>query len=179
MCLDEFTNMDYLVSGSDEKSLRLWDLSSENKTESIKIFRGHSRSVRCLKIVSQNLVASGSDDSTIKIWTFASDECKQTLIGHASAVYCLEINHVNRQLISCSLDKTIRVWDLNENVCVQILKGHADTVSAIKWQASTARLFSSGSFENVIKVWDLNLGKCVQTIHINSFVSRIELCPIV
>lgn len=142
----------------------------------MRIFRGHSRSIRCLKVISEYLFASGSDDSSIKVWTWTSDECKQTLVGHSSAVYCLEINHLNSQLISCSLDKTIRVWDLNVGVCVQILKGHADTVSCIRWQTSTSLLYSSGSFENVIKVWDLSLGKCLQTYHVNSFVSRIELC---
>jgi WD40 repeat protein len=189
MCLDEFPQMDYLVSGSDDKSIRLWDILAKNKIESLRTFRDHSRSVRCVKVVSENLFASGSDDATIKLWSWSSDECKKTLSGHASAVYCLEIvNNSNQLLISCSLDKTIRVWDLNgiangslneyrEVVCVQVLKGHADTVSCIKWQPITARLYSSGSFENVIKVWNLSLGKCVQTIHTSSYVSRIEMCP--
>lgn len=54
-----------LISGSDDKTLKLWDLSGKE----LDTFHGHTASVNSIvDMPDLQQVASGSRDGTIKIW---------------------------------------------------------------------------------------------------------------
>ncbi|ETO02254.1 hypothetical protein RFI_35182, partial [Reticulomyxa filosa] len=54
-----------IVSGSGDKTIRLWEVSSEKQTQS---FEGHSRNATSVQFSSGgNRILSGSDDKTIRL----------------------------------------------------------------------------------------------------------------
>ena len=55
-----------LASGSDDKTIKIWNTETGNCERTL---RGHSDSVRSLAFLGEGRLASGSDDNTIKIWT--------------------------------------------------------------------------------------------------------------
>ena len=58
----------YIVSGSDDNTIRIWNLL-EKRQETV--FRGHTDSVNSVAMTSDNkYIISGSDDNTIRIWKF-------------------------------------------------------------------------------------------------------------
>jgi WD40 repeat protein len=69
-CLLELPNQ-MLTSGSDDKSIKLWNL---DQRICIKTLRGHNGSVYCLHWLKDGggTLASGSGDHTIKIWNIES-----------------------------------------------------------------------------------------------------------
>ncbi len=62
----------------------------------------------------ENILISASYDETIKIWEEEDDDwiCAQTLKGHSSTVWALDITNNGKYLASASEDETIKIWDL-------------------------------------------------------------------
>ena len=58
-----------LVSGSEDKTIKIWDLESGN---CIKTLQGHTNIVRCIKLLPSGELVSSSDDNTINVWDLMS-----------------------------------------------------------------------------------------------------------
>ena len=83
----------YLASGSDDYTLRIWNL--ENKRE-IYCFNssngGHSNHIRTLLSLKENYLASGSLDGSIKIWSISEHpKLIQTLFSKSKIEVTAEI----------------------------------------------------------------------------------------
>ena len=61
----------YLVTGSDDSTIRVFRVSNEGtKILPIKIIRGHTQAVRCLKYLeSEDLLVTAGMDADIKLWS--------------------------------------------------------------------------------------------------------------
>jgi len=69
-----------LASGGDDKTIRIWNVTSGIN---IKILTGHTGSVRSLAVLPSGLLASGSGNA-IRIWNVSTGITINTLIGQTS-----------------------------------------------------------------------------------------------
>jgi WD40 repeat protein len=68
-----------LVSGSDDQTVRLWNLQTG---ECLHVKHGHVSWVRSVIFSADGqIVFSGSDDRTIKLWDVATGRCIKTVRG--------------------------------------------------------------------------------------------------
>ena len=153
------------VSGSGDKTIKIWDL----KTLTCKAtLEGHKGGVTSLAVSNGKLI-SGSEDDTIKIWDLNTRTCTATLKGHTAPVTSLAIS--NGRLISGSWKNTIKIWDLNTHppTCTATLEGHRLSVTSLVI-VDDGRLISVCSNEydneNSIKIWDLSTEPptCIATL---------------
>ncbi len=144
-----------LISGSSDKTIKIWDLETGICTQTLQ---GHRGWVRCLAIAHGKLI-SGSADKTIKIWDLETGACIQTFQAHQGAVYSLAT--AQGKLISGSPEDTIKIWDLETGACTHTLRGHQDGVYCL---AIAQGKLISGSADKTIKIWDLETGSCTQTL---------------
>ena len=104
----------YLVSGSRDKSLRIWDLETQRLVR--KPLYGHSGSVLCLQFddsEKEDIIASGSSDTDVILWRFSTGEIiKKLSKAHRESVLNLKFDQ--RFLVTCSKDKTIKIWNRQE-----------------------------------------------------------------
>ncbi|MCJ1356561.1 MAG: hypothetical protein MMC33_006556 [Icmadophila ericetorum] len=104
----------YLVSGSRDKTLRIWDLETQRLVR--KPLIGHSGSVLCLQFddsEKEDIIASGSSDTDVILWKFSTGEIiKKLSKAHRESVLNLKFDE--RFLVTCSKDKTIKIWNRQE-----------------------------------------------------------------
>ena len=71
-----------VVSGSTDRTLRVWDADSGECTH---VLYGHTSTVRCLALHGDKVV-SGSRDGTLRVWDIIYGGCLHVLVGHGAAV---------------------------------------------------------------------------------------------
>lgn len=104
-------NEEYLVSGSRDKTLRIWNLATRRLVG--KPLVGHVGSVLCLQFDSdpgEDIIVSGSSDSDVIIWRFSTGEIIQRLT-HAHRESVLNVKFDKRILATCSKDRTIKIFN--------------------------------------------------------------------
>jgi len=171
-CLEQLKENENLVSGSYDKTIKIWNLEIE---ECIKTFECQSP-VLCLKQLSSNKIACGCIDSLILVWNLLTGEKEQVLNGHSNFVRSIQLRENYDQLVSCSYDTTIKVWCLTSGNCVMTLREHTKPVNSI--QINKNGLLFSGSYDKTVKIWDLDTGECIQSIAEEYPIDLMELCTI-
>ena len=112
-----------MVSGSWDKTIRVWDLKTGECT---KILRAHVNGVRCLQVTGNTMVSGASGepnhclpkvdfypDKIIFVWNLALAQCELILKGHEGGVYCLqfEVRILWRSTNICTGKYTCqRIW---------------------------------------------------------------------
>ncbi len=151
----------YMVSGSDDKTVRLWDV---NSGKLLKTLNGHSDIVLSVVISSDNrYIVSGGYD-TVKLWDFKSGKLLKTLNGHSDSVASVAISSDNRYIVSGGWDKTVQLWDVNSGKLLKTLNGHNRSVYSVAI-SSDNRYIVSGSSDKTVKLWDLKSGNIIKTLN--------------
>ncbi len=97
-----------LVSGSRDKTIKIWHLETGELMHTLK---GHRDGVYAIALSPHgHILASGSVDKTIKLWHLETGELLGTFIGHTNTVTALAFTASGEILVSGSLDKTIKIW---------------------------------------------------------------------
>ncbi len=74
------------LSGSDDRTLKLWDLQTGKATATLK---GHEDGVMAVAVFADGRRAlSGSDDRTLKVWDLKARKCLATFTGESAIVAC-------------------------------------------------------------------------------------------
>ena len=131
------------ASGSDDRSVRLWDAATG---EEVKVFTGHDAEVTAV-VLLQSSVVSGSLDESIREWDLESGSCRQVLWGHTKGVTCLSVTTDFTHLFSGSEDYTVHVWALKSGVpapIVQTFENHTDEVTCVCVAAGGERIVTGG-----------------------------------
>lgn len=100
-----------LVSGSRDKSIRIWNLDTQRLVQGPLI--AHKGSVLCLQFDAspeEDVLISGSSDYSVVVWKLSTGTVtKKILRAHEDSVLNLRFN--KEILVTCSKDKTIRIWN--------------------------------------------------------------------
>ena len=95
-----------IVSGSCDKSVRIWTLATGEHREIL----GHINAVSCV-CVHGCFVVSASWDRTVRVWNKADGHELRKLEGHTGWVTGLCTTN-DQHVVSSSMDRSLRVWSL-------------------------------------------------------------------
>ncbi|XP_042806507.1 autophagy-related protein 16-1 isoform X3 [Panthera leo] len=145
-----------IVSGSHDRTLKLWDLRSKVCIKTV--FAGSS----CNDIVcTEQCVMSGHFDKKIRFWDIRSESIvrEMELLGKVTA---LDLNPERTELLSCSRDDLLKIIDLRVNAVRQTFSAPGFKCGS-DW---TRVVFSpdggyvaAGSAEGSLYVWSVLSGK--------------------
>lgn len=143
-----------LITGSADRTIRVWDVRSGRSVHKLK---GHKGGVRCLQFDDEKIV-SGSWDMTVMIWDIVKFNRLKVLYGHSGCVSSLQFNdHI---LVTGSHDRTIRIWSTDTWECQEVVDGHEGAVTSLQL---TEEFLVSGSTDRTLKLWSLETRQCLET----------------
>ena len=146
-CIAVTSDSKYIISGSADKTIRLWDLNSKRQE---CILQGHSNIVIRIAVTQDNkYIVSASFDKTVRIWDLQQKVQIVILNGHTDEVYCIGVTSDNQYIASGSADKTVRLWNFQNKSIYAVLKGHSKQVYCIVI-TSDNRYVISGSADNTV-----------------------------
>jgi phospholipase A-2-activating protein len=109
----------FFLTGGADQAVKLW-LSVENSVKMIRMYSGHTGTVRDIKVISKDVFFTVSNDQTMKQWNMQSGECLLSLLCHDSYIYSLSLFHEpSGNAITSGEDGTAKVWE--GGVCAQTL----------------------------------------------------------
>ncbi len=99
-----------IVSGSDDRTVRLWDAHSGQPLSDP--LEGHTNSVWSVAFSPDGTQIVSGGDKTLRLWDAHSGQpLGDPLEGHSSFVRSVAFSPDGTQIVSGSDDKTLRLWD--------------------------------------------------------------------
>ncbi|KAK8844693.1 hypothetical protein IAR55_006542 [Kwoniella newhampshirensis] len=185
---------DWLLSGSRDRTLRLWQLSHEPRV--VKVFHGgHSGSVLSHSVVKVSvhrrrsssslssdspakgrldqsgskervMAVSGGSDGKICLWDVegGNGEPEKVIDAHEDSVLCVRAD--DEKVVSCSKDKTIRVFDVNTLRELLTIGGNREDLhrGAVNAVNLSKEYIISASGDKTIRVWSIHTGELLSVL---------------
>jgi WD40 repeat protein/serine/threonine protein kinase len=159
VCLS--ANGRYALSGSQDKTLKLWDVESDR---CISTFEGHTFWINsvCLSGDGQQAL-SGSLDSTLKLWDVESGRCLRTFVGHTASVNSVSLSKNAQYALSASGSafEGLKLWNVESGRCLRAFEGHTSWVNSVCLIGDGQYALSGG--DRTMKLWDVASGRCLRT----------------
>ena len=142
-----------LASGSQDKTVRLWDTTTKAST----ILQKHTDWTNVLAFSPDGkMLVSGSTDKTVQLWNTETSEPIATLTGHFNGINALALSPDGTTLASGSADGTIRFWNTKTgDMLTTPITGHTEYMKSIAFLKDSPVLVSV-AFNGTITFWDLN-----------------------
>jgi len=156
----------HVLSGSDDKRVCLWDISSSSKSGSsvntLAIYTGHSDVVEDVAwhFHHENFFASCGDDKKVMIWDTRSNNLSKPtrcITAHQAEVNCVAFNPFSEYLfVTGSADKTVALWDLrNVKAKLHSLESHMEQIFNVSWAPFNETILASCG-DRRVNIWDLS-----------------------
>ncbi|MEZ4592741.1 MAG: protein kinase [Chloroflexota bacterium] len=155
------TNPNGLLSLSDDRTMRLWDITSPATPQ---IFSGHDEPIALAEWSPDGSAIVSADLTAVRLWDVASGSERAQLPGHFQTSAATWMN--NSQLLTLGgSDNLVRVWDVSASQQVALLGNYGSTgeIRTIAWSPDNTQLAVLGS-DDVVRIWDAVTGQVVQAL---------------
>lgn len=152
---------EWFVTGSADRTIKIWDLASGTLKLSLT---GHISAIRALAVSSrQPYLFSAGEDKQVKCWDLEQNKVIRHYHGHLSAVYSMALHPTLDVVMTGGRDGVVRVWDMRTKAQVHCLTGHTNTISSIVTRSTDPQVIS-GSHDSTVRLWDLAAGRSMCTL---------------
>lgn len=162
--VDPVTSLTYsngeLISGSDDKTIRQWDLTTGHLIQTIDVMWASSMANSMINFGNQNNL----NNSNINISNnFVNNNGKYPYMS------CLQV--FDAALASGSNDGIVRLWDLRSGDVIRQLFGHTGAVTTLQFDKSFSLV--TGSADRSVRIWDLRTGNILDSFSYENPIKKI------
>lgn len=137
-----------LVSGAEDGTLRVWDLTTKSCTKTVHI---GSRIVRHLRVSpDRRYIATGDQDARVCCWN-ATDLSLYASFGGIESVYALAFDPTSRFLAAGGKSNTTHIFELDKRQVVAWLPLR-DRIASLCFSPDGTRLFCASAGESGLQV---------------------------
>ncbi|WP_414589979.1 NB-ARC domain-containing protein [Scytonema sp. PCC 10023] len=158
LCLTFSTDGQMLISGSDDQTIKLWDINNGQCQQTL-----FTNIWTTTLICRHQMLVSGSADQIVKLWDINNGQCLRTLQGHKGWIWSVVLSPEGQTLATCGADRNIKLWNVDTGECLKTLQGHEDIVCSVVFTHNGQTLIS-GSSDRTVRVWNLQTGECLKIL---------------
>ncbi len=140
------------MSASDDRTIRLWDLPSQESTTTFVGHQDYVRSGAFMPGQASGLLVSGSYDQMVKLWDPRASASAVMTFKHAAPVEDV-LPMPSGTTVLAAADNQIFVLDLVAARPLSVLKNHQKTVTSLCLASNNTRLVSGG-LDGHLKVFE-------------------------
>jgi mitogen-activated protein kinase organizer 1 len=128
----------YVLSGGQDKSVKLWSVLKENqggRGVCLKTYSGHGREIYDIAITNDNSkFATCGGDKAVFYWDVMTGRTIRRYQGHYQRINCVDFNKEASVVVSGSSDMSIRIWDCRSQsrLPIQILEDAKDSITSLQ-----------------------------------------------
>nr|CAD2192252.1 unnamed protein product [Meloidogyne enterolobii] len=161
----------YALSGSWDKTLRLWDLNTGRTTRQ---FVSHTKDVLSVAFSADNRqIVSGSRDKRLNCGILLhSNECHTDWVSTVR----FSPSNTNPVIVSAGWDRIVKVWNLGTCQLKTNHIGHGGYINSVT-VSPDGSLCASGGKDGSAMLWDLNEGKHLYTLGGNDVINALAFSP--
>jgi WD40 repeat protein len=163
----------FIVSSSDDKTVRLWDVKEGRELWRYQEHVGMVHSVAFSP--DGKLIASVSADRTIQLIDSQGNKAR-TFVGHAKRIKAVAFNSDGQFIASADCDGTVRIWNFWTGRCINIISlGENISIETLTFSSEEDSIIFAGSDGNIY-LGDFRT-KALTILKVHDNISSLALHP--
>lgn len=143
----------YLISGGQDGSVELWQMSSDLPPKYLKRLMGHQNYVRVVAASQRNLLATLSYGEDIKLWNIESGKILRVIAGYSRLIGANAFSPDGKLLLQGDASGRIRVWEMDSHRYIAKTHGHTGPIWAIAFSPDGKRFATAGD-DRALRLWE-------------------------
>ncbi|KAF2883090.1 hypothetical protein ILUMI_23082 [Ignelater luminosus] len=145
-------NYKCLISASQDKTIRLYDLESYSPKT---VYKGHEYPIYCLAASNVGgYFVSGSYDHSARLWSVCHKETLRIFAGLTQEVTSIDFHPNCTYIAAGSADKTIRMWSIKDAEPLRLFLGSKGAIYSLAFSPKGQYLATAGE-DKRLRIWDL------------------------
>uniref|UniRef100_A0A6B2L202 LisH domain-containing protein n=1 Tax=Arcella intermedia TaxID=1963864 RepID=A0A6B2L202_9EUKA len=166
-------SQELLATSSNDKTVRIWDLSTGKKNLSISLQHDVGRDDFISRILVDwkpdgAQIATGGTDGVVKIWGKTGSLSSQSS-HHKGPIACLKWSINGQYLLTASTDKTFAIWNGVSKEPEHQSKIHSEIPRDVDWRDSTTFSSCSGKVISHSKI-----GRHLRNVHLQGHTEAVN-----
>jgi len=164
----------FLVSGSGDTTVKIWQLPSGEERHTLDEHRG---AVTCVAVGPHGKqLASSSEDGTVKIWGPSNRKSRMTILAHENGATSVAFSPDGSRIVSGGRDRLAKIWDATTGEQLETLRGHADRINSVTFSPGGDRV-ATASRDGTMKVWASASNADVLVLRSDESIAALAFSP--